>query len=214
MVSSQLRNVCLPYRRWELGVDPDSALAARPPAPCCSRTLGGRAAEAWALGSGALTRRTASRCGAALSRRGSCLARELRLGGGAVAFPLQRAKSRARPGTRHGFLAPAPTLSSLAFSRMPRARGRRSLFGRGKIHTSLACLRQPDGDRLFRRTRAVLPLANVFDLLAHEFTGLRRGRAARAFVVASPLQGGLVGHTRCLRKVYAEPCLETARLRS
>ena len=50
----------------------------------------------------------------------------------------------------------------------------------------LARFGESDGDRLFRRTGAVCALADVFNRLFDEFAGLRRGRFALPFILASP----------------------------
>jgi hypothetical protein len=58
-----------------------------------------------------------------------------------------------------------------------------------QFHAGATRFRQPDGDRLLWRTRAVFALADVFYFFAHEFTGLRRWRLAFAFVFARPFDG-------------------------
>jgi len=47
---------------------------------------------------------------------------------------------------------------------------------RRQLDSGLSRFGEPDGDSLFRRSRAVLPLADMFDLLAHVLAGLRGGR--------------------------------------
>jgi hypothetical protein len=48
-----------------------------------------------------------------------------------------------------------------------------TLLRHRKLDACLARLRQPDRDRLLCRARTVLAFANVIDLFANEFTGLR-----------------------------------------
>jgi hypothetical protein len=65
-------------------------------------------------------------------------------------------------------------------------------------------LREANRDRLLRRARTMLALADVVHLLPDEFAGLRRGRFARLLVLACPLEGGLfrhVGHLQVLAGV-------------
>jgi hypothetical protein len=65
-------------------------------------------------------------------------------------------------------------------------------------------LREANRDRLLRRARTMLALADVVHLLADEFAGLRRGRFARLLVFACTLERGLfrhVGHLQILAGV-------------
>jgi hypothetical protein len=65
-------------------------------------------------------------------------------------------------------------------------------LGRGQLDTATASLRQPDGDRLLRRTRTVLALPYVTNLFANERSRLRR----RRFLLGS---GASRPRERCLR---------------
>src|SRR5262249_10900435 len=64
---------------------------------------------------------------------------------------------------------------------------------RRQRHAGAARLRQADGDRLLRRSRAVFALANVMDLLADELTRLRARRLPLPFVAPRPLDRLLLG---------------------
>src|SRR3989442_3670028 len=67
-----------------------------------------------------------------------------------------------------------------------------ALRGRRQRHAGAAGLRQADGDGLLRRTGAVLALAHVMDLLAHELPGLGAGTLALA---SGPLERSLLRHS-------------------
>src|SRR6185312_6385197 len=56
-------------------------------------------------------------------------------------------------------------------------------------------LRQTDGNRLLRGTRAVLALADVLHFLAYELARLRAGRLSLTFILASPLDRSLLWHS-------------------
>ena len=58
---------------------------------------------------------------------------------------------------------------------------------RREFHAGAARLGEPDGDGLLRGARAVLALAHVVNLLAHELSRLRGRRLALGLVLASAL---------------------------
>src|SRR5262245_38157869 len=101
------------------------------------------------------------------------------MGGGRVLLALQRATDAARS-PRRWFRMTARL--ARRGRRAPAGRRLRALRGTAQLHTGAPRLRQPDCDRLLRRTRAVLAFADVMDLFAHELAGLRRGRLALPFV--------------------------------
>src|SRR5437879_4723311 len=68
------------------------------------------------------------------------------------------------------------------------------LGGRGEIDAGPPCLRQADGDRLFRRSRSVFALADVVHFLADKLTGLGRRRLALTFVLPCSFHGFLFRH--------------------
>ena len=68
------------------------------------------------------------------------------------------------------------TLAIVACSLLSRTCGRLTLPGRPQLHSGATRLRQADGNRLFRRSCAVLAFTDVLDLLVHELTSLRRRR--------------------------------------
>src|SRR5207244_1625659 len=75
-----------------------------------------------------------------------------------------------------------------------RAGRRRSRAGRWQLDARPPRFRQADGDRLLRRARAVLALADMVDLLAHELARLRRGRLALRRILPGAPDRLLVGH--------------------
>ena len=88
-----------------------------------------------------------------------------------MTLSLERVSRGAR--TRRGYrlAAPAP-LAQGSFRCAASAFGGRPLLRRGKIDARFARLRQPDRDRLFRRSCAVLALANMIHLFADELACL------------------------------------------
>src|SRR5262249_28259084 len=104
------------------------------------------------------------------ARRGALrLARKGRLRNGALRLLLERVQGRARAAARGlvrgavalpGFIGALGGFSG-ALARLTRGR-------RCERHPCAPGFREPNGDRLFRRARAVLALADVMDLLAHE----------------------------------------------
>jgi hypothetical protein len=119
----------------------------------------------------------------AASGRTPGLSRQRAMRGGRASFLLERSCDGARslgrrlPRTAAALLVvascafPGP-LRGLPFSR------------RRQVHTSLPRLRQANGDRLLRRTRAVLAFTDVMDLLPHELS--RLGRRALAGTLRGP----------------------------
>src|SRR5207302_9950272 len=71
---------------------------------------------------------------------------------------------------------------------------RLAFLGRRQVDARTARLRQADRDRLRGRAGAMLALADVLDLLAHELAGLRAGRLALALVALRAFDGFLFGH--------------------
>src|SRR6476646_6387010 len=69
-----------------------------------------------------------------------------------------------------------------------------AFFGRLEIDSSPPRLRQANRDRLLRRSRSVLPLANVVHFLAHKFASLRAGRFSLAFILLRPLNRRFFRH--------------------
>src|SRR5438552_4122036 len=120
------------------------------------------------------------------------LARECLLRGGFLAFVPERVERRARaarrwlpvlsPGARRGFGA--------AFRARFRSRRRSA-----ELDARASSLRQSDRDRLLRVLHAVLTLADVMDLLAHELSGLRRCRLPCALVLTRAPHRFLLRHT-------------------
>jgi hypothetical protein len=71
-----------------------------------------------------------------------------------------------------------------------------------------ACLREADGDRLFRRARTVLPLADVMDFLAHELSSLGARRFALAGIGTRAFLRRLVGHDDSLERAFRVASME------
>src|SRR6185437_94275 len=160
-----------------------------------------------ALGARAFLRGSGALAGRALAGRLAGVFRKRLLRRGRMTFALQRlaAGARALGGSalrgrflRGGFfrrrlLAALRLLRRLAFLRT--------------VHAGAARLRQPDRDRLFGRTRAMLALAYVVDFLAHELASLGAGGFAFALVLLRTRDRFLVRHvappcplcSRCLR---------------
>src|SRR5262249_29511192 len=89
---------------------------------------------------------------------------------------------------------PPLPLARRAVSRRLAPRPRCGELARVELHARTPRLRQPDRDRLPRALGAVLALANVAHLLAHELACLRRRRFARALVPPRTLDGSLLRH--------------------
>src|SRR5512143_332051 len=119
--------------------------------------------------------RGARPCGLrATSRGGSGLTRERLSRGGPVPFPAERLPRRSGPRRRR--LATALAAADVARGLPPRLLRGRPLPGWPESHSGPARLRQTDRDRLLGRAGAVLSLADVMHLLAHELPGLRARR--------------------------------------
>jgi hypothetical protein len=80
------------------------------------------------------------------------------------------------------------------------------------MNTRPSRLREANCDRLLRRPRTMLALADVVHLFADEFAGLRRGRFARLLVLACPLERGLFRHVGHLQIVAGVAPTLTVRL--
>jgi hypothetical protein len=68
----------------------------------------------------------------------------------------------------------------------------------GLLHSRAASFRQADGNGLLRRSRPVLSLANVIDLLANEFSRLRRRSLSFSFIFSCTPQRFSLRHLRIL----------------
>jgi hypothetical protein len=95
--------------------------------------------------------------------------------------------SMAWPAARDGLSGDPPRLPS-------GLRRSRSAARRAETHAGPAGLREPDGDRLLRRSRPVLALADVMDLLADELSGLGRRRLSFPPSPSCSPQRLLLGH--------------------
>ncbi len=124
-----------------------------------------------------LRRRALTGGGARLSREGLVRSRRVRLAlerGFDGAATLRRRRAR--------LASPLPR-RVVTRGRLTGAHRRPPRLRRGERHARPPRLRQSDRDRLLRRARAVLALANVIHLLAHELAGRRRRRLARREVL-------------------------------
>src|SRR5437763_12029834 len=97
---------------------------------------------------------------------------------------LQRALHGARPPRRRLPLSAAVTARVGALGALARLLRRLAALRRRQIDARLPRLRQADRDRLLRRLRAVLALADVVHFLAYELATLRRGGFALLLVAA------------------------------
>jgi hypothetical protein len=149
--------------------------------------------------------RSSSECAAAEPEPTSALSAALR---GLPRLPRQRrVRSRGAPlppkgscgsptSPRGGRLGRAPALAALivpvcrATSLLLCLAGTRRL----QRNSGAACFRKPNGDRLLRRTRAVLPLPDVFDFLANKLAGCSAGPLSFPKVFLCPLNGSLLWH--------------------
>jgi hypothetical protein len=66
----------------------------------------------------------------------------------------------------------SPSLRQIALGMTPDFFRSASFFGRPQLHSSSARFGQPDGNRLFRRSRSVLSFAHVVNLFTHKFSRL------------------------------------------
>jgi hypothetical protein len=129
---------------------------------------------------------------------GSCtrmgLPRQCGVRGSTPALALQRCLRCAR--SRRGRSASGSFLSlgTIAFGLHLCFVGGRALRWR-QFHSGSPCLRQPDCNRLFRRTSPVFTLADMLDFFANEFSSLRGRRLAFARVFSSTFNCFLVGHS-------------------
>jgi hypothetical protein len=137
--------------------------------------------------------------GTAFARAAECLALQREMRSRGTWLTLQRFQGRFRacrrclviPASSSIFQSPRCGLASLLASG--------SFRRRRQIHTRAASLRQPDGDGLLRRSRSMLPFANVIDLFANELARLRRRRFPFRFVFPCASQSLLLWHLRILR---------------
>src|SRR5258708_14944094 len=123
-----------------------------------------------ALSPSCFTRGVASGCGAASTRGAAGLTGQCR--GRCGGSPLVLEGPANCPRTRGGGLAVRRGLLQIVFGLFARAGARASDCRRRQLHAGAARLRQPDGDGLLRRSRAVLAFTDVVELLWYEFTGL------------------------------------------
>jgi hypothetical protein len=125
-------------------------------------------------------------------RRRVGMPRERRRGGSLRSFAPQRTQggSRTRPG-RCRMVAVSFQFAPGLFSRRRRGGtpGRRRDF-----HSSPARLRKANGNRLFRRSRAMHAFPDMMDGLAHKFSGLRRGGLSLALRLPGPFKSSVFWH--------------------
>jgi hypothetical protein len=158
---------------------------------------GGLVPRSRSLGAHGLTCRVAAVRGRSPARGGLRLAGEGRPRRGAPSLALQRALHGARASRRRSFpraIRGARRRRGAALGAGLRARGRFA-----ELHARTTRLREPDRDRLLRRSRAVLALANVMDLLTHELAGLSRRRLSFTLVLTSPPQRFFFRHLKTSR---------------
>ena len=132
---------------------------------------------------------------AALASRRACLLRERRFRASGPTLPLQPLGRGTRPLPRDRPATTPPARSCIL-------RGLSSSLTRGagtrwrKLHPGATRLRQPDGNRLLRGLRPVLPLSDVLDLLVHELAGLGARRLPLARILLRALDDILLWHDR------------------
>jgi hypothetical protein len=139
---------------------------------------------------------TPARCGRSLARGTACLTGERPARRGLASFASQCAADGTGP-------RPADSPRSTACRAPPCAPCRCSASPRGtlrafrRVRQVDACatrLRQPDGNGLLRRARAVFPLTDVVHFLADEFARLRRWRLAGSTIPSSAFERGFLWH--------------------
>jgi hypothetical protein len=106
--------------------------------------------------------------------------KRLRRGAGAAGRRLAGAASLSRPDVALSFASCG--LRGLALAR------------RRELHTRTPGFRQPNRDRLLRRSRAMLPFPDVLDLFVDELAGLRGWGFAFLLVLPGAFQRGLRRH--------------------
>ncbi len=134
------------------------------------------------------TRRRLPRCAATTRGAAARLGSEGAMGRRPAGLPLQRALDTARAFR----VRSAAARLRVVLARPPR-----------QLHAGAPRLGQPDRDRLLGRPRAMLALADVVDLLAHELARLGARRFAFAGVPAGALNGSLFRHVRSFRTAPA-----------
>src|ERR1043166_1049284 len=110
-----------------------------------------------------------------------------------MTFTFQRPPHGSRPPRRYA-LSPPPCRGR----RAPLRRRLRSSRRTTELDAGAPCLREPDRDRLLRRSRAVLSFANVMHLLPHELPSLRRRRLSLPFILARAAQRFFLRHRSSL----------------
>src|SRR5258707_136117 len=82
------------------------------------------------------------------------------------------------------------------FGTMPRPFRPVALFPGRQPNPGPARLGKSNGNGLFGRARSMFAFADIFNGLAHEFTGLGAGRLAFSFILTSPFDGFFLRHGR------------------
>src|SRR5207237_9799741 len=80
-----------------------------------------------------------------------------------------------------------------------------------QLDAGAARLGQADGDRLFRRSRAVLAFTHVMYFLADELSRLRRRRLPRSLVLLRAFPCSCFGHGTSVRTLANATCTPTSR---
>ena len=156
---------------------------------------------------------------AARSARGQPLSPDARalMRRGAPRFALQLAGGGAR--SLRTIARDRPVSRAARGCRTPFRRGLGARRRRGELDAGAARLRQADRDRLFGRSCAVLALANVMDLFAHELTSLRARPICRRVCPVSrasafPVPAWLQPPTTVVRLALRPPPARARRCRS
>src|SRR5438270_5160605 len=125
----------------------------------------------------------ATRTGSSLSSRAARLPRQTLARCRSPPFTLER--TRDGPRALRGGLAPARGLApaQVALRFPPRFRGSFSSLGRPKFHAGAPRLREATRNRILRRARSMLALANVVHFFANDFSGLCARRLPFFFIL-------------------------------
>ncbi len=114
--------------------------------------------------------------GTAFARAAQRLALQREMRSRSAWLALQRLQRRFRSCRRRLVITSRTSVFQSTRCRLPRLLAGRSFRRRRQLHARAASLRQPDGDGLLRRSRTMLPFANMIDLFTNELARLRRRR--------------------------------------
>ncbi len=172
------------------------------PLPCACCLPRGLTTLLWPFGPHGLSRRCLARGGRPPACGGFCLAGQCRRRSDRLRLALQRTRRCPGPPRRGLSRALPPRFRrrrGALFRPLARARRRRLQLDAGATR-----LREADRDCLLRRSRAVLPFANVMDLFAYKLASLCRGRLAGTLCLAGALDSRFFRHVFLRRPISVQ----------